>query len=254
MAGGLAAALGSAWSDPDLPLAVGAVAVAGVVYGFAGFGAALIAIPVLSAVTTPVEAVGALSLTALASLVTVVPGAWGAADRAATGWMLAAAMATLPAGIWVLRAGDPDAIRWLVALVTLGTVAALASGWRRRPGGGRGARLGVGAATGIVGGATGLSGPVVILFQLSGAEPVARTWATIVLFLSFYSLLTLPALWIGGVLTADTATLGAILFGPYLVATWLGQRLFGLASEALYRRVAYVMVACAGIVALPVWP
>ena len=241
------------WSAAELPLAVAAVIVAGLVYGFAGFGAALIAIPVLSAVTTPVAAVGAFSLTALGSLVTVVPRAWASADRAAVGWMLGPAMATLPLGIWVLRTGEPNAIRWLVALLTLGTVAALASGWRRRTAGGRGARLGVGAATGLVGGATGLSGPVVILFQLSGGDTAERTRATIVLFLSLYSVLTLPALWIGGVLTAGSAGLGAVLFGPYLVATWAGQRLFGRGSEALYRRVAYLVVAGAGAAALPVW-
>ena len=246
-------ALGVAWATPGLPWMAAGIAVAGLVYGFAGFGSALIAVPLLSAAMTPAEAVGAFSLSALASLATVVPRAWPDAERGAVALMLAAAMATLPLGLWVLRTGDPDVLRWLVAGVTLGTVAALASGWRRTGGDGPAARAAVGAATGVVGGATGLSGPVVILFQLSGRGPAARARATIVLFLTAYSLLTLPALWLAGILTPRTAALGAVLFPVYLVATWAGGRLFARGSEALYGRVAHAVIAGAGVAALPVW-
>ena len=99
--------------------------VAGMVYGFAGFGAALVFMPVAT-VFIPVDmAVAAFAVSALALFMTVVPGAWQQADRRAVLFMIGVATITLPIGLWVLRTSEVTVMRWAVLAVTTGTLIAL---------------------------------------------------------------------------------------------------------------------------------
>jgi uncharacterized membrane protein YfcA len=241
------------FASPQLPVAIATAVAAGLVYGFAGFGAALIAVPLLAAVYSPADAVGIFALSALASLVTVVPQAWREGDRRATAQLLASAAVTLPVGVYVLRTAPSDALRWAICLLVLGTLTALVLGWRRQGTDRAPSRVAVGAATGVVGGATGLTGPVVVLFQLSGREDAGCIRANIMLFLSLLSVLMLPLLVVSGVLGQRQATVGLVLLPAYALATSAGQALFRSGNEGLYRIVAYAVVAAAGVAGLPVW-
>ncbi|NKX43498.1 sulfite exporter TauE/SafE family protein [Roseicyclus persicicus] len=246
-------ALAAAFALPGLWALIGAILVSGTVYGFAGFGAALVFLPVAVALVPPELAVAAFSLTAVSSLVTVVPRAWPMTGKRTLGLMLAGATAGFPLGVWVLRAADETAIRWAVSGLVLATLAALVAGWRMRAAPGTGALLGVGGATGVIGGATGLTGPVVILFNLGAGAPAAVTRANTLVFLTLASALLLPQLWAQGLLRPEALWLGLILMGPYAVGNWIGQAMFDPAREALYRRVAYAIIGASALAGLPVW-
>lgn len=239
--------------DPATAGAVAACVAGGLVYGFAGFGAALVAVPILAAIYSPAQAVGIFAVCAPAAVLTVVPRAWREADRRATAQLLVGAAVTLPVGVWVLRTAPTVALQWVMSLVVLGTVAALLAGWRRRGRDHLRGRLGVGAATGLLGGATGLTGPVIVVFQLSGDGDATRVRANTSLFLSLLALLLLPLLALGGVLGAREVALGLIVLPGYALATALGQALFRPSAERLYRVVAYTVVAASGLAGLPVW-
>lgn len=238
---------------PGLWGLLAAVTVAGVIFGFAGFGAALVFLPVAVALVPPELAVAAFSVSALSSLVTVVPRAWNVIDRRAVGVMLAAAMAGFPFGVWALRSFDPTVIRWLVSGVVLVTLAALVAGWRMRTEPGTSARVGVGAATGVIGGATGLTGPVVILFNLGAGAPALVTRANTLVFLTLSSLLLLPQLAVQGLLRPEALWLGLVFLLPYALGSRLGQALFDPGREGLYRRVAYAIIAASALAGLPIW-
>ena len=180
MLDGLIAAL----SLSALPWLGAAAFFAGTVYGFAGFGAALVFMPISVALIAPAMAVAAFALTALIALVTVVPRAWGAVDKPGLGQMLLGTMLGFPLGIWALRVWDGTWIRLAVSAVVLLTLAVLVAGWRMAARPRPAARLGVGAATGLIGGATGVTGPVVILFNLGAGEPAAQTRANTLVFLT----------------------------------------------------------------------
>lgn len=226
---------------------------AGIVYGFAGFGAALVFMPVAT-VFIPVEmAIAAFSVGALSSLVTVVPRAWTEADRPGVTIMIAVATLTIPVGIYILRTNDVTTMRWAVLIVTTVTLLSLISGWRYNTAPGRQARMAVAGSAGIVGGATGLAGPIMILFQLGGQDSVRRSRANTMVFLTITSLLTLPLLAFQGLLTPEAVTLGALMLIPYGIASRVGQALFDPDRQALYRNVAYVIIAGAIVVGLPIW-
>jgi uncharacterized membrane protein YfcA len=247
-------ALGPVFAEPGLPFAAAVSLVAGLVYGFAGFGSALIFIPLATLVLPPAVAIAAFSFSALASLVTVVPGAWRVADRRAVAVMLAASILVTPLGVLVLRLAPEEAVRTIVAVLTLATLAALLAGWRVPVGAGRRARVGIGALSGLAGGATGLNGPPVILFNLgTEGQPVAVTRANLALFLTLSSLAILPQLWAQGLLPARAVGLGAVLFFPYALGTWAGTRVFRPERAGLYRAIAYALIGTAGVAALPIW-
>ena len=245
--------LATALAAPGLIPVMAAVLSAGLVYGFAGFGAALIAIPVLTSFMEPEVAVVAFGLAGLGSAVTMLPRVWPQADRRATAWMVLAAMATAPAGLWVLVHADPRPLRWLICGVAGGTLVLVAAGWRLRLGSGPRVRLTLGAAAGALGGATGLTGPLVILTNLASGDGAARMRANLASFLSLLNFVFLPALLALGAVGAGALWLGLMMLPVYMLGTEVGARLHRPGRERLYRWLAYVVVGAAVVLALPLW-
>ncbi len=238
---------------PGLGWVVAITFVSGVVYGFAGFGAALVFMPVATIYLPVRMAVAAFAISAFASLVTVVPRALPQADRRAIAPMILLAAASLPVGLWILRSHDVTTMRWAVLAVTAITLAALISGWRYAMTPGPRTRAGVALATGLVGGATGLVGPIMILFQLGGQDSVARSRANTVIFLTLTGVLTVPWMAVQGMLGLPAMVLGLLLMLPYGVAARLGQALFDPARQRLYRSVAYLVIAASILMGLPIY-
>lgn len=226
---------------------------AGLVYGFSGFGSALIAVPLYAALAGPETAVGLMAVTALASVVSVLPQAIRQADRRAALTILVPSLLCLPLGARVLTLADPVAIRWAMSLTVLGTLAALMAGLRYRGRAGPPAWIGVGALSGLMGGATGLAGPALVLFQLAGPDGAARMRANAILVLTPSSLALVPVLWWQGAIGPGEIGTGLLLAPIYGLTSWLGQRLFGEGREAIYRRVAYGIIAAAGLAGLPLF-
>ncbi len=226
---------------------------AGIVYGFAGFGAALVFMPVATAFIPVEMAVAAFAISALASLVTVVPRAWGQADRKSVTQMIIMASCALPVGLYVLKTNDVTTMRWAVLAVTTITLIALISGWRYQTAPGFMARAGVSLGTGLVGGATGLVGPIMILFQLSGQDSIARSRANTLVFLTTTGLLTAPLMAAQGMLSWEAVGLGLMLIVPYGIAARIGQALFDPSRQAVYRNVAYCIIGAAILMGLPIW-
>ena len=242
-----------ALAEPGLGLVLAAALAAGLIYGFAGFGSALLFLPLATMVLAPATAVAAFSLASVGSVATVLPDAWARADRRATAVMIAAATATMPAGIWLLRALDPVAVRWGVSLLVLATLAAMMAGLRLRVGPGAGPRAAVGGLAGLVGGATGLLGPVVILVGLGSGQGAAVTRANIAAFLTVINLALLPQLALQGALETRALWLGALCLPVYTLGTLAGRALFDPAAERLHRRLAYGVVGASALVGLPLF-
>ena len=249
MPDGLALAL----STPGLAWVACLSLVAGMVYGFAGFGSALIFMPLATIILPPPLAMVALSISALGSLVAVFPGAWTVADKGQTLLMLAVSLMSMPLGIALLRLAPEVAIRAAVCGLTLVTLAALVVGWKVPLRGGQGLRIGVGALAGISGGSTGLNGPPVILFNLGTDQPVAVTRGNLASFLTLNALFLTPMMWLQGLVDGPALWLGLVLLGPYALGGFIGVRLFRPEAAFLYRSIAYILIGVAGVTGLPIW-
>lgn len=227
--------------------------VAGIVYGFAGFGAALIYMPVAVIFLAPVMAIAAFSVSAMSSVVTVFPKALPLVNRKAVTVLILSATVSASFGIWVLRMTDVIVIRWAVVIFCGLTLVALIAGWRYRVEPTTGTRVMIGGAAGFVGGLSGLMGPIMVLFQLAGRDSISTTRATTVVFLTVTSILMLPLMAVQGVLTAQAVALGVVLLVPYGIGALIGQALFRPERERFYRAVAYAIIGLATLAGVPIW-
>src|SRR5258707_12670829 len=120
---------------PDLlafPFLICAVVacIAGMVRGFAGFGAAMLVTPVVSALYGPAVGVVLCLLLEIAVALPLVPAVVRLVDWRRIGLLLAAAVVGVPLGRFVLTRSEPEPMRWAISSTVLGAVALLASGGR----------------------------------------------------------------------------------------------------------------------------
>ena len=233
------------------PLAIAAVValLAGVVRGFAGFGAAMILTPVFSALYGPIVGVPVCLLVEFCIALPMLRGAIGLVDWKRIGLLLLAAAVAVPLGIFVLLAADPGPLRWAISGIVLGAVLLLATGWRFRGQPTPPATLAAGAASGFLNGLCGMAGPPVAFYYLAGADAAATVRASFIVYFGAVDFVALVGLGIQGLMTLDTLILGAILAVPYIAGGLVGERLFPLASETFFRRLALVVLAFVAILA-----
>ncbi|MEO1677446.1 MAG: TSUP family transporter [Pseudomonadota bacterium] len=253
MADALAPVLALTGGAGALALLMAVMAAAGLVRGFTGFGTALIFMPVAGGLIDPGIAVLVLVISGIAVWPVLLPRAWGQGARGEIAVMGVAAIVLAPAGVALLDIVSQDALRWVIAAVAGVTLAALVSGWRYRQRVGWPGLAGVGAAAGLIGGATGIGGPPAILFYLAGPSGADRVRANTILFLCMLDIVILTNLAIQREITGAQLALCALLALPYCTTTLIGQGLFHPERERAFRAVAYVLIALAVTAGLPIW-
>ncbi|GLK70489.1 sulfite exporter TauE/SafE family protein [Ancylobacter dichloromethanicus] len=239
--------------DPALVWAFLTALVAGVTRGFSGFGGALIFVPLVSAAYGPrVAAPSLLVIDTLLTLPFVIPALRACVWRQVAPLAVGAVVA-VPAGVWVLGRTDPLVLRWGLALLGLGLLALLASGWRHTGRHRLPTTLAVGAVAGFCGGAAQMSGPAVVAYWLGSGQPSALVRANLFGFFALVTLASGTAYAFSGMLTAEVGRL-ALLLGPaYALGLYAGARAFRGASDRHYRVAAYWVIAAAAVLSLPLF-
>jgi uncharacterized protein len=237
--------------EPPLIAALAAALVAGLVRGFAGFGAALIFMPVVAAAIEP--RVAAPILLIMDSVLTL-PMVYRAVRTCHWRTVLPAAlaaMATAPLGAAILTHANPAPLRWGLSGLVLAMLLLLASGMRYSGEPHTAASAAVGGSAGILGGIAQVSGPPMIAFWVAGPFVPAVIRANMMTFFAFTGASTILAYAWNGLFTRELLWMVA-LFGPlYAIALFLGARLFGRAPDRYYRRIAYVIIAVAAVTSVP---
>ncbi len=95
----------------------------------------------------------------------------------------------------------------------------------------------VGLLSGLLGGATGLSGPPLVLFLTNQGTPKQVFRANLTTYFLALGLVRLVSYAAGGLLTAEVVRLAALLLPLALLGTEVGMRLAPRANEELFRRV-----------------
>lgn len=226
--------------------------VAGLARGFSGFGAALIFMPLASAVVAPIVAAPVLLVADAVATTALLPDAWRRADRGAVAVMALGAMAGVPLGTLVLATVDPITVRWAIVLAVAALAALLASGWRYRGRPSAAATAGTGAVAGLFSGVAQVGGPPVVAYWLGAGTSAATVRANIVLYFAASTVLSGIAYVVGDLLTGGVLLLAVLTFPAFAAGLWLGSRLFGRAAEATFRRACFGLIAAAAILGLPV--
>jgi uncharacterized membrane protein YfcA len=212
--------------------------IAGMVRGFAGFGAAMMMTPVFSALYGPQTGISLCLLLEIAVALPLLPRAVKYVDWRRIGLLMVAAVVGAPLGNFALTQVSPEPMRWAISGIVLAAVALLASGWRfqgqwRAP-----VTLGIGATSGFLNGLSGMAGPPIAFYYLAGNETVTRVRANLTTYFVFVDLAALLVFAARGMVGRDTGVLALCLAPAVIAGGLLGERLFPLASEAFYRRLA----------------
>jgi len=240
-------------ADPRFAIAVGIAVLSGLVRGFSGFGSALIYMPLISAVYSPHLAAPTLllidSLCALPFALRAMPQCnW----REVAPVAIAGAI-VLPFGAMALVLVDPLSLRWFIAGLVLVATVTLAAGWRYHGRPTLTASFGVGALAGFSGGAVQIGAPPLLVFWLGGSNNAATVRANIMVYFIMQGALSMVMYFFNGLFTAQAVVLSVLLGVPFAVAMAAGAYWFHGTSDALYRRAAYLIIALAALVSLPVF-
>jgi len=219
---------------------------AGMVRGFAGFGAAMVMTPAFSAIYGPAVGISLCLLLEIAVALPLLPRAIKYVNWRRIAVLLLAAIIGAPLGNLVLTQVAAEPMRWAISAIVLTAVALLASGWRFR---GRPRPLTTLAAGGMIGflnGLSGMAGPPIIFYYLAGDETAERVRANLTTYFIFVDLVTLVVFAGRDLIGWNTGVLALWLVPAVVAGGLLGQRLFPLASEKFYRRLAlFLLVAVA---------
>lgn len=236
------------FADWRIWAAIVVTSIAGVMRGYSGFGTAVLLAPAYSVLWGPRIGVPVMLLMELAVSLQLLPKAFGQADRRVILPIGAAACLMTPFGAFVLLTADQDALRRAIGALVLVFGLLLASGWRYH-----GARplplnLAVGGLAGLLKGATGISGPPVILYMLAGPEAAKQHRANLILFFATISVISIIPPALGGLMGFQVIAKLLILLPVMLLSVPIGVRLFHVIPERLYKRLALIFLVATGLV------
>jgi hypothetical protein len=220
---------------------------AGMVRGFSGFGAAMVMTPAFSALYGPAIGISLCLLLEIAVAFPLLPRALKYVDWHRIGVLLLAAVVGAPIGNIVLTHVAPEPMRWTISLIVLVAVALLASGWRFRGKPRPATTLAAGGVSGFLNGLSGMAGPPIVFYYLAGRETAERVRANLTTYFIFVDLMTLAVFAGRDLIGWQTAVQALWLIPAVIAGGLLGERLFPLASERFYRRLAFTLLVAVAI-------
>jgi hypothetical protein len=223
---------------------------AGFSRGFSGFGAALVAMPVLAILYGPVDAVVIMTLIEIPATALLLPTVARQADWRAIMPLGLASLVTIPVGGWILVSLDTEILQQAIGALVLLFAVLLATGWQYRRPPTLPVLAGVGSISGLIGGAANMSGPLVVVFLMAGANTARQVRAGVMAYFTFSTLLRAAVYGAYGLYASSVLWLAGFLVLPYLLGIWTGSHLFKGVSERLFRIAVLLLVAIMGFVAL----
>lgn len=111
----------------------------------------------------------------------------------------------------------------------------------------------VGFLSGVVGGATALPGPPVVLYSLASPLPVAQMRANLTMFLLLVDWIMTGLLAMTGQLALGLAVLSLLLLVPFSLANAAGSALFRPERAGAYKALSRALIVGSALAGLPMW-
>ena len=229
---------------------IGIVAAGGLVRGITGFGGAMMMAPMLSVLIGPVPTVVTALVSETAAALVMFPDALPKARWRTLIYLTLPALLTVPLGGYLLLTLDPGVARKMIAGVVVVSSLLLLLGVRYSGSPRAATSIVLGGLVGALLGATSVGAPPVILYLLSGPDPVAVTRANLTVFVTAISVIGLVMLAAAGAISAKLGISALAFSVVFLLATWLGGKLFVRLSETSVRRFALVLMLGVSVVSI----
>ncbi len=219
------------------------------VRGLAGFGMAILLVPVLALALTPVEAVMIANFLMLFIGLLEIRRLVLGAEKSA--WMISGLVAlTTAPGLLLLSVTPADLARLLIAMVALSAFALVLLPQRSAsvPGS---LQTGVtGLTSGILTGFAGMPGPPVVPYYVGRAIPRDTAKASMLLIFTIASIVAIISGSLTGVIDQRVVLLSAGLFPAVIFGNWLGGLAYGRISDTVWRSFVGLVLFAAAFAAL----
>lgn len=238
-----------------LAVALVAAFLAGTVSGFAGFGLALISVPLLLFVYDPTTVVVLTAIFSVFINAAVVWDSWREADRRLAFALVLPAFVGLFAGVEILSVVDSLYIRLAVGVVVVFSALLLLRDVRIPGAGTRWGPVAAGSASGTLSTSTGLAGPPIVLLLASRDLPKHVFRSTSALYFLIISIVTVPLLFFRGLIEGYHVPLALVLIPATFLGKVIGTSLLKRVSEKTFRVLSLVVVMLTGLlgVATALW-
>ena len=219
----------------QLSIALAAALAAAFVRGLAGFGMAILLVPVLGLAVSPTEAVVTANWLQVFIGLVGLRAILGQAERSA--YVIGAlAIVATPLGVWLLALTDPALARLIIALVALAAFALVLMPKRSAEHVPPPAETGAtGIACGVLAGFAAMPGvPVVPYYLRRLISPTIARASMMTIFMAT------SVAGVGSAVALKVATwreliLAGVLFPAVLLGNWLGNKAFGKVSDTAWR-------------------
>lgn len=234
----------------QVALGVLAALAAAYVRGLAGFGMAILLVPVLGLAIPPAEAVVTANWLGIFIGLVGLRAIVAASERSAL-VISGLAMAATPVGVWLLARTDPALARFLIAIVALGAFVLVLLPKRPHdhvPGVAETGATGI--ACGILTGFAGMPGVPVVPFYLRRVIAPQLARASMMTIFLATSVAGVGSAVVLRVATWRELVLALALFPAVLLGNWLGTKSFGKVSDRAWRIFTGVVLGAAAVAAL----
>lgn len=233
--------------NADLLYAALIAIVSGAIHGYTGFGAALFMVPLFALLFGPVDAIAISIVMGLFGSVQLYPGAARSAHWRELIPVCQAIAIFTPIGTYLLFSVDDEIIQNAMGILVLLAALILLSGWTYKGPRGLVASVVTGGLGGSLTGAAGVGGPALALYFLSAPSAPAEQRANIVISVAAVLIMTLLSLVVAGGVSQGILLRAIFLIPVYVLGTWSGSRMFVIAPQAYFRRVALWLLVAAGL-------
>ncbi len=237
-------------SAAQIAIAMAAAFTAAFARGLAGFGLALLLVPVLALALTPLEAVMIGNFLMLFIGLLEIRSLIRDAERSA--WVIGAlVLLTAAPGLLLLMITPPDLARLLIALVALGAFGLFMLPERPADQPGPIQTGATGVAAGLLTGFAGMPGPPVVPYYVGRAIPRTVAKPSMLLIFTIASSAAIVSGFALGQITPRLFALSLALMPAIISGNWAGTKAFGKISDAAWR--IFVGTVLSGAAATAFW-
>ena len=221
-----------------------------VIQGMTGFGAALVAGPLLAIFLDPKLVVIIILVTGIGSLSLVGYHARRHIDLKRLVPLVSLAVLGLPLGSYLLLAAPSFVTRSLIAVVSIIFSALLLLGYSKRFKKEVLASCGFGFAGGVLTAAVGMGGPPIVIFLANQGWPKEVFRATVALFFLMVGVLCLFSHLFTGVTVGHRLVIAVSLIPAGILGFYVGDAIFARLSSTLFIKLALSLILASGLTSL----
>jgi uncharacterized membrane protein YfcA len=220
----------------------------GFISGLAGFGTGLVALGIWLMAVPPAQAATLVIFCSVVAQVQTIPSIWHAVDIRRIWPIVTAGLIGVPLGVWMLDYVDPDQFRLGTGavLVTFSSVMLIGRARFNIVWGGQNANAFAGLCGGILGGLSGLSGPLPTMWiTLRGWGKDHRRGVMQAYNLAVLAL-ALVIHTVTGLITREMFVLLLFAMPGTLAGAWLGSRTYRRLTDTQFHNVVLGLLALSG--------